>query len=64
MKHYAFDAVGIDWEYPGAPDRQPPKTNTTDNGANYVRLMQDIRKDFDTESKDYELSFTAPTFYW
>ncbi|KAJ6052520.1 glycosyl hydrolases family 18-domain-containing protein [Penicillium canescens] len=64
MKHYAFDAVDLDWEYPGAPDRQPPKTNTTGNTEGYVKLVQDIRKAFDAEDKKYELSFTTPTSYW
>lgn len=64
MKHYAFDAVDLDWEYPGAPDRQPPKANTTGNKEGYVKLLHDIRKAFDDEPKKYELSFTAPTSYW
>lgn len=64
MKHYAFDAADIDWEYPGAPDRQPPDTDTTGNKEGYVRLMEEIRETFDAEDRKYELSFTAPTSYW
>lgn len=64
MKHYAFDAVDLDWEYPGATDRQPPKINTTANTEGYVSLMKDLREALDKEEKGYELSFTAPTSYW
>ncbi|KAL3476933.1 glycosyl hydrolases family 18-domain-containing protein [Aspergillus californicus] len=64
MRHYGFDAVDIDWEYPGAPDRQPPSWDGTDDGKNYVKLMKEIREAFDDEGLDYELSFTAPTSYW
>ncbi|KAL5336630.1 glycoside hydrolase superfamily [Aspergillus crustosus] len=64
MRHYGFDAVDLDWEYPGAPDCQPEDWDSSDDGKNYVKLMKDIRKAFDDEELDYELSFTAPTSYW
>ncbi|KAJ5326544.1 hypothetical protein MYU51_014673 [Penicillium brevicompactum] len=64
MRHYGFNAVDIDWEYPGAPDRQPKDWDSTDDGKNYVKLLQDIRKAFDDQDLEYELSFTAPTSYW
>lgn len=64
IRHYSFDAVDIDWEYLGAPDRQPKDWDSKDNGKNYVKLMQDIRKAFDDQDLEYELSFTALTSYW
>lgn len=64
MRHYGFNAVDLDWEYPGAPDRQPEDWDGADDGKNYVKLMQDIRKAFKDQGLDYELSFTAPTSYW
>lgn len=64
MKHYGFTAVDFDWEYPGTPDRQPADTDTTKDGANYVKLIEDTRTAFDQEPINYEISFTAPTSYW
>ncbi|KOS36455.1 hypothetical protein ACN38_g12803 [Penicillium nordicum] len=64
MRHYGFNAVDIDWEYPGAPDRQPEDWDSADDGKNYVKLLKDIRKAFDDQDLEYELSFTAPTSYW
>ena len=64
MRHYGFDAVDIDWEYPGAPDRQPNQVNSQADGDNYVLLLQEMRAAFDSQPTKYEISFTAPTSYW
>jgi spore germination protein YaaH len=64
MKHYGFDAVDIDWEYPGAPDRQPNQANSQANGGNYVLLLQEMRSAFNAQPYNWEISFTAPTSYW
>jgi GH18 family chitinase len=64
MKHYGFDAVDIDWEYPGAPDRQPNQANSEADGGNYVLLLQEMRSAFNAQPYNWEISFTAPTSYW
>lgn len=64
MRHYGFGAVDIDWEYPGAPDRQPKDWDSKDDSKNYVKLMKDIRKAVDDQELEYELSFTALISYW
>ncbi|KAE8553815.1 hypothetical protein EYB25_002353 [Talaromyces marneffei] len=64
MRHYGFDGVDFDWEYPGATDRQPNELNSAEDGANYILLMQDIQAAFDLQPESLVLSFTAPTSYW
>jgi chitinase len=51
MTHYGFDAVDIDWEYPGAPDRQPNQANSQADGGNYMLLLQEMRKKRSTPSR-------------
>lgn len=65
MNHYGFDAVDLDWEYPGATDRQPNQPgNTTVDGDNYVLLLKEIQSAFKGDASPKYLSFTAPTSYW
>ncbi|KAF2733512.1 hypothetical protein EJ04DRAFT_468282 [Polyplosphaeria fusca] len=60
MKHWGFDGVDLDWEYPGAPDRGGHKEDT----QNYVNLLETIHVIFEASASDFGLSFTAPTSYW
>ena len=64
MAHWGFDLVDFDWEYPGAPDRQPPNSDTTNDSSNYVALLQELRLAFDSQQGNRYISFTAPTSYW
>ncbi|OAL43395.1 hypothetical protein IQ07DRAFT_593170 [Pyrenochaeta sp. DS3sAY3a] len=60
MKHYGFDGADLDWEYPGAPDRG----GKPDDPENFVLLLKDVKAAFDSDPRQYGLSFTAPTSYW
>lgn len=60
MLHWGFDGVDLDWEYPGAPDRG----GHDDDGANYVRLLSDLRTYFADQGRGWGISFTAPASYW
>ncbi|KAF4160011.1 hypothetical protein CNMCM6936_004140 [Aspergillus lentulus] len=60
MKQYGFDGLDIDWEYPGAPDRGGKAEDT----ANYVLLLETLRKTFDASGSKFGLTFTAPSSYW
>ncbi|RDW84130.1 uncharacterized protein DSM5745_04456 [Aspergillus mulundensis] len=61
MRHYGFDGVDIDWEYPGAGDRGGKKEDT----ENYVKLLKTLRATFDSSERgSYGLTFTIPSSYW
>ncbi|KAK4069890.1 CAZyme family GH18 [Trichoderma aggressivum f. europaeum] len=60
LSEYGYDGVDFDWEYPGADDRG----GSDADAANYVALLKDLREAIDTSTKDYILTFTAPTSYW
>ncbi|KAK0647937.1 Killer toxin subunits alpha/beta [Lasiodiplodia hormozganensis] len=60
MRHYGFDGVDFDWEYPGAPDRG----GHDEDGENYTLLMKELKDAIAKQPEDYEVSFTAPTSYW
>jgi chitinase len=65
MRHYAFDGVDFDWEYPGAGDRG----GNPNDGINFTSLLKELRAALDKEprpNKDdkYVTSFTVPSSYW
>ncbi|KAG9508827.1 hypothetical protein GZH46_02667 [Fragariocoptes setiger] len=56
MKEYAFDGFDIDWEYPGASDRQGKFSDK----ENYLKLMRELRAEFDKfELTNRKLLLTA-----
>ncbi|MCJ1283616.1 hypothetical protein MMC26_002947 [Xylographa opegraphella] len=57
MATYGFQGVDIDWEYPGAPDRD----GKVEDKANLVSLLQEMRSAFGTS---YGISVTLPSSYW
>ena len=60
MRHYGFDGVDFDWEYPGAPDRG----GHTDDGENYTQFLKELQDAIAGQPEKYTVSFTAPTSYW
>ncbi|KAL1970079.1 hypothetical protein VTN77DRAFT_6484 [Rasamsonia byssochlamydoides] len=59
LVNYDFDGVDIDWEYPGAPDRN----GSPDDVASYVTFLQNLRSALDGAG-DYGLSITLPSSYY
>ncbi|KAL7621055.1 hypothetical protein AAE478_008367 [Parahypoxylon ruwenzoriense] len=60
LDSFGYDGVDIDWEYPGAPDRGGSK----DDGANYVLMLETLRKTFDASGRKLGVTFTAPSSFW
>ena len=60
MLQWGFDGVDFDWEYPGAKDRG----GHSDDGVNYVALVDDVRRRFENSRRGWGISFTAPSSYW
>ncbi|KAF3055152.1 Killer toxin subunits alpha/beta [Daldinia childiae] len=60
LDSFGYDGVDIDWEYPGAPDRGGSK----DDGANYVLMLEALRKTFDGSGRKLGITFTAPSSFW
>lgn len=57
MDQYGFQGVDIDWEYPGAPDRD----GATGDTENFVTLLKEMRAAY---GSDYGISATLPASYW
>ena len=60
LRHYGFDGVDFDWEYPGAPDRGGHE----DDGVNFTQFLKELKAAIAAQPEDYEVSFTCPTSYW
>jgi chitinase len=47
MQSYQFDGIDIDWEYP-VSGGQPGNTYRPEDGANYVKLVREVRSQLDS----------------
>ncbi|XP_054165981.1 endochitinase-like [Oppia nitens] len=56
MNKYSFDGFDLDWEYPGASDRQ----GAYGDKANYLLLVQELRAAFDKQSRSLLLTAAVP----
>ncbi|KAJ5124812.1 uncharacterized protein N7515_008637 [Penicillium bovifimosum] len=60
LSEYGYDGVDFDWEYPGADDRG----GSADDGANYAKLLKELKDAIKDSGRDYLVTFTSPTSYW
>ncbi|CAG7982286.1 unnamed protein product [Penicillium salamii] len=57
---YDYDSVDFDWEYPGADDCG----GSDADGANYAKLLKELKAVISASGRDYLVTFTSPISYW
>ncbi|KAF3912491.1 Chitotriosidase-1 [Dactylellina cionopaga] len=60
MSTYGFDGLDIDWEYPGAVERN----GRPEDFANFVSFMRNLRSYFQNTGHNYGVTITLPTSFW
>ncbi|KAJ6465504.1 glycosyl hydrolases family 18-domain-containing protein [Mycena vitilis] len=59
LAEYGFDGLDIDWEYPGVE-----RGGTTQDGENFLSLLQEFQAAMNSSGRRIVLTFTAPASFW